>query len=351
MKRIILGPTLFLMVLLFCFSSIVDAKEKGLQLKSVDIRGAGATFPAPLYMRWIKEFAKTAQGFPISYDAVGSGEGTKRFMAGQVDFGASDSAMRDEQVAAVEGGVQLIPATAGIIVLAYNIPDFKGELRLSRKVYTDIFLGKIRYWDDERILKLNPGANIPHVNIATVTRSDSSGTTWAFTNHLKTVSREWREHGPGVGKKVDWPGISMSARYNEGVAVKISHSWGTIGYVEYGTALRAGLSMALLENRDGQYVAPGRQSGTATLVNTYTEMPADLRMFMPDPEGADSYPIITYSWLLLYKNHPDEKRAMKVKAFVDWSLTEGQGFAPELGYIPLPEGVVEQAREALANVQ
>jgi phosphate transport system substrate-binding protein len=218
-------------------------------------------------------------------------------------------------------------------------------------VYTDIFLGKIRYWNDERIKELNPGKRLPKFNIVTVNRSDSSGTTWAFTNHLSAISKEWKDNGPGVGKKVDWPGNAMAGRYNEGVAMKIRHSWGAIGYVEYGTAKRAGLAMAKLENRSQQFVNPTDNSGTITLENTAASLPKNLRLFMPDPEGATSYPIVTYSWLLLYEDYQNKEKADKVKRFVHWGLTEGQSYSAKFGYAPLPESVVAAATRALRQVQ
>jgi phosphate transport system substrate-binding protein len=342
---------LVLTALLFGLVSTGFAAREKITLDNADIVGAGATFPAPLYQRWIKEFRKKQADFTLYYDAVGSGDGTKRFMAEQTDFGASDAAMTDEQMAQVKSGVQLIPATAGIIVLAYHLPDVPGELRLSREIYTDIFLGKIRYWDDERIQQLNPHLKLPKLNIVTVTRSDSSGTTWAFTNHLNTISSKWSRQGPGVGKKVDWPGNSMASRYNEGIATRIKLSWGSIGYVEYGIAKRAGLALATLENKAGQYVKPNDNSGTTTLANTSTEMPPNLRMFLPDPDGDNSYPIVTYTWLLLYKTYSNQNKARQVKQFVNWGLTEGQKYAAEYGYAPLPEPVATTALKALAAVK
>jgi phosphate transport system substrate-binding protein len=342
---------------LTCFVAIsfsataVFAARETITLENADVVGAGATFPAPLYQSWIKAFAKQDPGFTLFYDAVGSGSGTKRFMAREVDFGASDSAMTDEQMQQVEQGVQLIPATAGIIVLAYHIPDLEGELRLSRDVYTDIFLGKIRNWNDDRIQALNPNLKLPRLNIVTITRSDSSGTTWAFTNHLSAISDAWRQKGPGTGKKVDWPGNSMAARYNEGVAVKIRHSWGSIGYVEYGIAKRAGLSMATLENQAGAFVQPDDNSGTITLAQNASKMPENLRMFLPDPEGAEAYPIVTYSWLLLYQTYADQSKSDKVKQFVKWGLTAGQELAPQYGYAPLPPSVATAALNALNGVE
>ncbi len=341
---------LLTLVAIVCTVSVASAAMERITLDNADIVGAGATFPAPLYQRWIQEFMKTGPDFTIFYDAVGSGAGIKRFMAETVDFGASDAAMADAQMEGVKPGVQLIPATAGIIVLAYNLPGFDSALHLSREVYTDIFLGKIKRWDDDRIQALNPGLQLPRLDVVTVTRSDSSGTTWAFTNHLSAISTEWRDRGSGVGKKVDWPGNAMGGRYNEGVAVKIRYSVGSIGYVEYGIAKRAGLAMATLENRMGQYVQPDDMSGTVTLANTSSQMPPNLRMFIPDPDGTTSYPIVTYTWLLLYRNYSDPGKSEKVKQFTSWALSEGQKFASEYGYAPLPQSVAASALEALSTV-
>ena len=315
----------------------------------VGISGAGATFPEPLYKKWIEQYAKDRPDVSVSYKGVGSGEGVKRFIKGAVDFGASDAAMNDQEIAKVQLGAKLVPATAGIIVLAYNLENLKGELKLPRQVYVDIFLGKIKYWTDHRIRSANPGLNLPFREIIPVTRQDSSGTTFAFTNHLAAISDEWRNHGPGVGKAIDWP-YRMSARGNEGVAGKIKNSRGSIGYVEYGFAKRAGLAMASLENKSGRFVKPQPESGRDTLANTASQMPENLRLFIPDPSGDDSYPIVTYSWLLLYGKYPDQKNGNAVKDFVTWGITKGQQYSPELGYCPLPASVVEKARKALDEI-
>jgi phosphate transport system substrate-binding protein len=355
MKRCRSTAVLFVLVVVSMVAagpvSVGLAASGSVTLKNADLVGAGATFPAPLYQRWIEEFAKQSPGFTIYYDAVGSGAGTKRFMAQEVDFGASDSAMSDEQIAQVESGVQLIPATAGIIVLAYHIPGVEGDLRLSREIYADIFMGRIAYWNDDRIRALNPHLELPYLNIVTITRSDSSGTTWAFTNHLDAISDQWREKGPGVGKKIDWPGNSMAARYNEGIATKLTYTWGSIGYLEYGIAQRAGLKMAAIENRRGHFILPDDTSGTTTLANSAAQMPDDLRLFMPDPDGMDSYPIVTYTWLLLYKSHPDPSKGEKVKRFVQWGLRDGQKLAAQYGYAPLPPPVATAAVNALQSVR
>ncbi|MBN2231805.1 MAG: phosphate ABC transporter substrate-binding protein PstS [Deltaproteobacteria bacterium] len=332
-----------------CGSDQKDTPAK-IGAQGVHLVGAGATFPAPLYRKWIAAYTDEYPEISISYDAVGSGEGIKRFMAETADFGASDAAMKDEMMANVNRGVQLVPATAGSIVLAYNIPDLGGILRLRRAVYTDIFLGKIRYWNDARIKADNPGLHLPRLNIVTVVRSDSSGSTYAFTNHLSTISEEWKNNGPGTGKEIDFPGNSMFGSGNGGVATKIKNSWGAIGYVEYGYAKRAGLAMSSLENRAGNFISPSDASPTATLANTSRIMPDNLRLFIPDPEGADSYPIVTYSWLLLYRSYPDPDKLTALKDFVTWGLTRGQTYGPEFGYAPLPAEVAVRALDAVAGI-
>ena len=315
----------------------------------VQLNGSGATFPAPLYKKWIAEYQKDHLQVLLNYKPVGSGEGVKQFMAGAVDFGASDAAMSDEQMAGVARGVQLVPMTAGIIVVAYNLEGLKDELRLTRDLYVDIFLGKIKQWNDARITAVNPGVNLPNDDIVIVVRQDSSGTTYAFTNHLSAISTEWRDRGPGTGTLVNWPGNVMRAIGNEGVAGRIKLSKGALGYVEYGFAQRAGLAIAQLQNQAGQFIRPSGTSGLATLINT--PMPDNLRVFVPDPQGTDSYPIVTYSWLLLYKSYEDQQKIAVLKQYVKWCLTSGQDFSESLGYIRLPPQVIGRATEALNSVK
>lgn len=336
--------------LLLCASPSAMAQPGKAATTTYDIIGAGASFPNPLFQLWIREFSRVNGDFTIFYDSVGSGEGTQRFIDKKVDFGASDSAMTYEQMARIPEGVQLIPITAGSIVLAYNLPGIKEDIRLSREVYADIFLGDITVWNDPRIQVLNPHIPLPKLNIVTVARSDSSGTTWAFSNHLQAISSKWTERGYTRGKKIDWPGTSMASRFNEGVAGTIRISAGSIGYVEYGIAKRAGLNMAILENREKNFIQPSSASGTSALASTSGLLPDDFRLFIPDPDGTDSYPIVTYSWLLLYKSYADPKKAFRIKEFVAWALTHGQVHAASLGYSPLPSPVVSRALQGLKTI-
>jgi phosphate transport system substrate-binding protein len=317
----------------------------------VALHGAGATFPAPLYLKWIDVYTKTHPNVAIDYKVVGSGEGVKRFLENTVDFGASDAALSDEQIVRAKAGAILIPATAGVIVLAYNLPDIKGTLKLSREVYTDIFTGKIRQWNDPRIQALNPELKLPMQTIALVARLDSSGTTFAMTNHLSAISEQWRNQGPGVGKVIDWPGNTMMATGNEGVAARIKRSWGSLGYVEYGFAKRLGLPMAHLQNKAGDFIEPSLKSGQAALAANVSQIPSNLRVFLPDPEGRDSYPIVTFTWLLLHDRYPDPQKTAALKEFLGWALTDGQRYSSDEGYIPLPENVATLARAAVDRVQ
>ncbi|MFO1432848.1 MAG: phosphate ABC transporter substrate-binding protein PstS [Candidatus Competibacteraceae bacterium] len=348
MKRIQVIGTI---ALLAAWVVLPLAAQEALPVKSaapaVKLQGAGATLPAPLYEKWIAVYRQAHPEVTISYDAVGSGEGIRRFIAGTVDFGASDSAMQDSEIAQVSRGVRLVPATAGMVVLAYNLPGLKGELKLKRDVYLDIFAGKIRDWDDLRIKASNPNLALPHKTIAVVVRQDSSGTTYAFTNHLSAISPEWRDRGPGGGKVIGWPGGAMVARGNEGVASRIKISDSSIGYLEYGFAKRLDLPMAALENKAGRFVQPDAQSGQQALLNGSAAAPDSLGMFLPDPDGEMAYPIVTYSWLLLYEQYSDAAKLAALKDFVTWGLSDGQRDSAELGYIPLPSAIAAQALKQL----
>jgi len=319
--------------------------------RSIVLRGAGATLPAPLYEKWIEAYRRENPDVVITYEAVGSSEGQRRYLADAVDFGASDAALRDEQMASVKSGARLVPATAGIVVLAYNLPGVSGPLKLSREAYTGILTGRLRTWNDPAIRATNPDLALPNRTIAVIARQDGSGTTFALTNHLGAVSADWRDRGPGVGNLVDWQGRAMLARGNEGVAARIKVSEYSIGYAEYHFAKRLGLPMALLQNRAGRYVEPGERGGQAALIASIAQMPDNLRLFLPDPAGEDSYPIVTFSWLLLYDRYADADKAAALKKFVAWGLTTGQRYSRDLGYIALPPDVAARSLAALDRVR
>jgi phosphate transport system substrate-binding protein len=311
------------------------------------LQGAGATFPAPLYQRWIAEYTKGNPDVQINYQGVGSGAGIKQFTLNLVSFGASDAAMTDAEIKAVKQGVVLIPATAGSIVLAYNLPGVQ-NLKLSREAYVGIFLGKIKKWNDPVIAKANEGAKLPATAITVCERSDGSGTTFVFTKHLSAISPEFKDQ-VGEGTSVTWP-IGVAGKGNDGVTALIKQTPGAIGYIEYGYAQHNKLPFAALQNKSGEFVTATTASGAATLATT--QFPADLlRAWPSDPDGKDSYPIATFTWLLLYKNYDNTSIGEAVKKFVNFGITDGQKFAEDLGYIPLPKEVVDKNLEALKTVQ
>jgi phosphate transport system substrate-binding protein len=314
---------------------------------TVKLTGAGASFPAPLYDTWFTDLNKKYPNLQVDYASVGSGAGVEQFIKGTVDFGASDVAMKDEEIKKVapDKGVVLLPVTAGSIVLSYNLPDVP-ELKLPRAVYADILLGKIKSWDDAQIAKANPGAKLPKEAITVVYRSDGSGTTGVFTKHLSAISPEWKSK-VGDGKTVNWP-VGVGAKGNEGVTAQIQQTQGSIGYIEYGYAKQNSLKFAALENKGGKFIVPTEESASKTLQSV--TLPPDLRVFISDPEGADSYPIVTYTWILAYKKYPDAAKAKAVEAAIEYALTEGQKQATALGYVPLPANVITKVAAAADQI-
>jgi phosphate transport system substrate-binding protein len=331
-----------------CFISL------GCNDETVDLYGAGATFPAPLYKRWFLEYYKLHPEVRVNYQAIGSGAGIRQFTANLVTFGASDAAMSDKEIEKANEqnpqrhGVLLLPVTAGSVALCYNLPGNPPNLKLSRSVYVDIFLGKITSWDDPAIAHLNPDVQLPDIPIAIVRRAEGSGTTYAFTNHLSAISPEWKER-IGVGKTVSWP-VGIGGNGNAGVAAWIQQTPGAIGYLEYGYAELCGLPLAQLENKAGRYVLPSMESGQAALAGV--SLPADLRPWIPDPPGPGAYPIVTYTWLLCFKDYTDSpEKGTALKEVIRFGLTVGQQYSPELGYIPLPRDVAARVLQAVEQIR
>ncbi|MHC1729116.1 MAG: phosphate ABC transporter substrate-binding protein PstS [Syntrophobacteraceae bacterium] len=330
------------MVLVFAASAVMAD-----QLRLV---GSGASFPFPLYSTWFKTYSKAKQGILVDYQAKGSGAGIKDFINKTVDFAASDAAMTDEEMAQVKEGVQLLPMTAGTIVLAYNLPGNPKGLKLGREVYPKIFSAEIKKWNDPRIAKDNPDIKLPDLDITVVRRADSSGTTFVFTKHLSAVSETWGK-GPGFGTTVKWADSDkiVAAPKNDGVTATIKQTPGAIGYIEYGYADMAKVEMAAVQNKAGKFVIPGEKSGAEAL--SRADMPVDLRVWLPDPEGEGSYPIATYTWMIFYKKYEDANKAKAIHDLINYCLTEGQKLSGKMGYIPLPENVVQKVSAAAGNIQ
>ncbi len=331
-------------------SSSTAGGGSGSPVQNIKLQGSGASFPAPLYGRWFKEYSSATEGVKVDYQAKGSGGGIKDFIGHTVDFAASDAAMNDSEIAQVDDGVVLLPMTAGSVVLAYNLPKLKKPLSLSRDAYSKIFLGEISKWNDAAIAATNEGVDLPDLPVTVVRRADSSGTTFVFTNHLSAVSKKFAD-GPGVGKTVNWPESDkfIAAPKNDGVTATIMQTPGAIGYVEFGFAEQAKLPMATLENASGKFIEPTLENATAALAGV--EMPEDLRAWLPDPSGENAYPIVSYTWLLCYEKYEDSAKADALKSLVKWCLHQGQKSSAEMGYIPLPENVVTTVTQKLETIK
>ena len=311
----------------------------------VNLIGAGASFPAPLYQRWFSDMRNNNFEVQVDYQSVGSGAGVERFTQGLVDFGASDVAMKDSEIAKVSRGVMMLPMTAGSFVLAYNLPGIS-DLKLSRKVYVDILLGRIKNWNDSEIATINSGVNLPDLPITVVYRSDGSGTTGVFTKHLNSISQEWKKK-VGEGKTVQWP-VGIGGQKNDGVSALIRQTKGAIGYVEFGFAKNAKLNTAALENKSGNYIKASLESAKSTLAAV--KLPKNLRAFISDPEGSNSYPIVTYTWMLIYNQYNDAAKAQGIEKMIEYGLNEGQKVSADLGYIPLPNNVRQTVAAAADKI-
>jgi len=312
----------------------------------IRLQGAGASFPAPLYLKWFKSYNTAHANVQIDYQSVGSGSGVKSFIDKTVDFAASDAAMTDEEMTKVEGGVNALPMTAGSIVLPFNIEGVS-QLKLSRQAYAGIFLGKITKWNDPLIAKANPEAKLPDAPINVVVRADGSGTTYVFTKHLSTINQEFAT-SPGTNKMPNWP-VGTRSKGNEGVTASIKSTPNSIGYIEYFYAKSQNLPIAMLENKSGGFIAPSTASGQAALASV--QMPENLIVWASDPEDKNAYPIVTYTWLLLYNKYPDKKKAEILQDMLKYCISQGQNVAEQLGYIPLPAPVAEKVKLALQKIK
>jgi phosphate transport system substrate-binding protein len=321
------------------------------------LNGSGASFPAPLYNKWFKDYSKQTDGVRVDYQSKGSGAGIRDFINETVDFAASDAAMKDSEIEQVKKGAILLPMTAGEVVLSYNLDGIE-DIKLPRDVYPAIFMGKITKWNDPKIQAANPGVDLPDEKITVVVRSDSSGTSYVFTNHLAAINTEFKDT-VGAAKSPNWPsaGTIVKAPKNDGVTATIKQTPGAIGYIEYGYAKLTNSPTAMLQNQAGKFMAPGSESGAIALATT--EFPSgnlpgsdvpDLRAWSTDPAGDEAYPIASFTWLLVYKDQDDAK-AKALRDLIEYMVTTGQESAESMGYIPLPENVVERVRNASAMIK
>ena len=315
---------------------------------SVDLTGAGATFPYPLYSKWFSDYAEQT-GVRINYQSIGSGGGIRQLSEQTVDFGASDSPMKDDELAKARGGPVLhVPTVIGAVALIYNVPEIQGQLKLDGPTVADIFLGRIKKWNDARIAALNPGVTLPNADILVVHRSDGSGTTYIFTDYLAAVSPAWAG-GPGRGKEVQWP-TGLGAKGNEGVAGQVKQTPGAIGYAELAYAKQNGLATVAVRNASGEFVAPSVESATAAAAGLTLPANTDYRVSIVNAKGAGAYPITSFTWILLYQNQRDPAKGRKLVDFLAWALTEGEKQAASLDYAPLPEAMSRSLVERLRTL-
>ena len=319
----------------------------------VDLNGAGATFPYPIYSKWVSDYANST-GVKINYQSKGSGAGIKQLQEGIVDFGATDGPMTDQEIAnAKHGAVLHFPTVLGAVVITYNIPEVATPLRLNGQVIADIFKGTIKKWNDARIAALNPSAKLPATDIIVVHRADGSGTTYIFTDYLNAASTSWptTAGGPGRGKEVQWP-VGLGAQGNEGVSGQVKQTPGSIGYTELAYAKQNALQVAHVQNKAGEYVEPTIASITAAAEGVVASLPpdSDYRLSIVNGPGAGAYPISSFTWLLVYQTPPDAAKGKKLVDFMRWMYSTGQQSAAALDYAPLPQALVQRLTERLGTI-
>jgi phosphate transport system substrate-binding protein len=313
------------------------------------INGAGATFPYPLYSKWFSEYAKVDTSVKFNYQSIGSGGGIKQITAQTVDFGASDAFLSDEQLKAAPGKLLHIPTVMGAVVVTYNLPGAPKGLKLKVEDVADIYLGKITRWNDPRIADDNPGVKLPDQPIIVVHRSDGSGTTNIFTDFLSGVSAEWAQK-VGKGTSVKWP-VGLGGKGNEGVAGQVKTTQYTIGYVELAYAFENKLPYATLKNKSGHWVEPSIKTTTAAAAGASKSMPADYRISLVNQPGKDAYPIVGFTWLLIYEHQKDPVIGKKLVEFLEWELKKGQKMASALLYAPLPENVTKMVEKTIKTIK
>jgi len=311
------------------------------------LTGAGATFPYPIYSKWFSEYAKSHQGVVVNYQPIGSGGGFRQVSAGLVDFAASDEPLTDYQMASSKIKVLQIPVVLGAVVPVFHLAGV-GQLRFSPEALAGIYLGKIRKWNDQRLVADNPGVALPDQNIVVVYRSDGSGTSYIFTDYLSKVSKEWAK-GPGRSNSPAWP-RGAGARANQGVAAMVHQIPGAIGYVELNYAIQGKLSMGTVRNAAGRWVDASVQGVTQAAAGM-AEMPADFRISITDAPGDETYPISSFTWLLVPVRSTDAAKGKALRELVSWVVTTGQAEAGALSYAPLPAPVVQKILAAVSSLR
>jgi len=317
--------------------------------QTIQIDGAGATFPYPIYSKWFSEYNKLHPNVQINYQSIGSGGGIRQLSNQTVFFGATDGPMTPDQQLAAPGRVLHFPTVLGAVVPIYNLSEIGSDLKFSGETLAGIFLGKITRWNDPALTKDNPGVTLPDAEITVVHRSDGSGTSYIWCDYLAKVSPDYKKT-VGVATSVNWP-VGLGGKGNEGVAGLVKQTPGSLGYVELIYASHNQISYGAVKNLEGEFVKASVETVTAAASSAASKMPADFRVSITNAPGKGVYPVSSFTWLLLYENPKDKERSRVMVDFMKWALADGQKFAPELGYAPLPQGVIDLELPALAKVK
>jgi phosphate transport system substrate-binding protein len=318
-------------------------------LAKTQINGGGATFPYPIYSKWFSEYNKLHPDVEINYQSQGSGFGIQQIQKQTVFFGATDGPMTPDQLLGAPGKVLHFPTVLGADVPVYNIPGVTATLKFTGPMLADIFLGKITKWNDPAITQVNAGVTLPNMDITVAHRADGSGTTYIFVDYLSKVSPAWKQK-VGVATSVNWP-VGLGGRGNEGVTGLVKQTPGAIGYVELIYALQNKISYGSVQNMSGEFITASVDAVTAAAAAAAAQMPEDFRVSITNAPGKGVYPISSFTWILLYENPKDKAMAKTFNDFMNWMLTDGQKFAPALGYAPLPQPVVAKEMTALKKIK
>lgn len=341
------------LLVLFLFGFFIfSCGKKDEKQSNMQLNGAGATFPFPLYSKWFDEYAKINKDAKINYQSIGSGGGIKQITEGTVDFGATDSPMNEEETKAAETKnntkIDHIPTVLGAVVLTYNLPGIEKTINLSGELIAEIYLGKIKKWNDPKIIKENEGIKLPDKEISVVYRTDGSGTTYIFTDYLSNISEDFKKE-VGISKTVKFP-TGQGGKGNEGVTGVVKQLEYSIGYVELIYALQNNLKYANVKNAEGEYIVPSLESVTKAGEVMLPQMPESLTMSIINAKGKGAYPIASYTYLLVYEKHKDSEKGKMLKSFLQWALIDGQKYAKDLGYAPLPVDVSKKALEKVSKL-
>jgi phosphate transport system substrate-binding protein len=327
----------------------VTANNSSNASQTLQINGAGATFPNPIYSKWFSEYNKLHPNIPINYQSIGSGGGIQQITNQTVFFGATDGPMTDVQLKAAPGTILHFPTVLGAVVPVYNIAGITEELKFTGPVLADIYLGKIKKWNDPAIAKLNPGVKLPATDITVVHRSDGSGTTYIFVDYLSKVSPDFKTQ-VGVNTSVKWP-VGVGGKGNEGVSGLVTQTPGSIGYVELIYALQNKIAFGSVQNGAGEFVKGSVDAVTKAAAAAAATIPADFRVSITNAQGAGAYPISSFTWILMYEDPKDKAAGKAMVDFMRWALTDGQRYCADLGYAPLPASVVMLEQAALDKIK